>query len=77
MLILSRKVGEKTVIDGDITLTVLEISGSRVRLGFEAPQDVFIRRSELVPDSSQIGSLPSATFPRPNEVCKGHFLLDA
>jgi carbon storage regulator len=47
MLVLSRKQGESIVIDGGIKLTVLEVRGSVVRLGIEAPKQVTVLRSEL------------------------------
>jgi carbon storage regulator len=47
MLVLSRKPGEKVVIGGGITVTVLEVVGGRIRLGVEAPGDVRILRGEL------------------------------
>jgi carbon storage regulator len=48
MLVLSRKVGAKIVIDERITLTVVRIEGGQVRLGIEAPREVPIQREELV-----------------------------
>ena len=50
MLVLSRKVGERVVIGDRITVTVLEVKGRQVRLGFEAPPDVQIWRGELAFD---------------------------
>jgi carbon storage regulator len=47
MLVLSRKPGEKVVIGGGITLTVVEVRRDRVRLGFDAPEQVGILRAEL------------------------------
>ena len=47
MLILRRKVGEKIVIGDGITVVVNRVSGGRVTLGIEAPQDVHIVRGEL------------------------------
>jgi carbon storage regulator len=47
MLVLSRKPGEKIVIGGGITVTVLEAHGDRVRVGIEAPDQVRILRAEL------------------------------
>lgn len=47
MLVLSRKVGEKLVIDGNITVKVVRIQGNRITLGIEAPSDVKILRGEL------------------------------
>lgn len=49
MLVLSRKVDEAIVIDGDIRLKVVAIQGNGVRLGIEAPAEVVILRSELAP----------------------------
>ena len=48
MLVLTRKPGEKVVIGNGITLTVVEVGGNRVRLAFDAPDQVHILRSELV-----------------------------
>jgi carbon storage regulator len=47
MLVLSRKLGESIVIGNGITVTVVEVHGERVRLGFSAPADVPIHREEL------------------------------
>lgn len=44
---LSRKVGEKLVIDGNITVEVVRIQGNRITLGLVAPADVKILRGEL------------------------------
>jgi carbon storage regulator len=48
MLVLSRKLNESIVIRDDVVVTVLDISGGKVRLGVEAPADVKIVRSELL-----------------------------
>jgi len=47
MLVLSRRLKEEIVIDGNIRVVVLSISGNRVRLGIDAPADVTIWRDEL------------------------------
>jgi carbon storage regulator len=47
MLTLSRKPGEQVVIGNGITLTVVEVKGNRVRLAFDAPDQVRILRAEL------------------------------
>jgi carbon storage regulator len=47
MLVLSRKLGERVVIGGGITVTVVEVKGNRVRLAFDAPEEVRILRAEL------------------------------
>jgi carbon storage regulator len=53
MLVLSRKLGEEVIIGDNIRLTVLEIRGNHVRLGFTAPVEVLIRRDELLRDPSK------------------------
>ena len=47
MLVLSRKQGQRVVIGQDIHVTVLEVRGDRVKLGFEGPLDVPIHRQEV------------------------------
>jgi carbon storage regulator len=47
MLVLTRKPGEKVVVDGDITITVVTARDGRVRLAIEAPPHVSILRGEL------------------------------
>lgn len=47
MLVLSRKSGERVVIDNKITIVINRISGNRVTLGIDAPDDVHILRGEL------------------------------
>jgi carbon storage regulator len=46
MPILARRTGERVVIGDEILVTVMEISGSTVRLGIEAPQGISIFREE-------------------------------
>jgi carbon storage regulator len=50
MLVLSRKSCESLVISDNVVVRILEIRGNHVSLGIEAPQDVSIMRSELLPD---------------------------
>jgi carbon storage regulator len=47
VLVLSRKSGEKFQVGTDITITVLEIQGHRVRIGIEAPRQLSVLRAEL------------------------------
>ena len=47
MLILARRPGERVVIGDEILVTVMEVSGSTVRLGIEAPQGISIFREEI------------------------------
>jgi carbon storage regulator len=47
MLVLTRKPGQRIRIGDEIEITLLEVSGDRVRLGFSAPPDVAIHRQEV------------------------------
>ena len=47
MLVLSRRIGETIVIDQNISVHVLQVSGGSVRLGIEAPSHIRILRGEL------------------------------
>lgn len=47
-LLLQRKVGERIVIGGGISIVVLEVLGSKVRLGIEAPLEVPVKRLETI-----------------------------
>jgi carbon storage regulator len=49
MLVLSRKPGERIRIGTRVVLTVLSLKQGRVRLAFEAPNDVAIFREEVWP----------------------------
>jgi carbon storage regulator len=47
MLVLSRKLGERLVIDESIVVTVVKVGRGKVRLGVEAPPHVRVLRQEL------------------------------
>ncbi len=49
VLVLSRLPGQRVVIEGGIVVTFIDVKGEKVRLGFDAPPGVGIRREE-VPD---------------------------
>lgn len=48
MLVLTRKAGQKIVIDGGIEVVILSVHGPDVRIGVAAPRSVHIRRDEAV-----------------------------
>lgn len=56
MLVLSRRVNEEIVIGDNIVVKVLDVGRGRIRLGIEAPRDVPVKRSELLP--VQAASVP-------------------
>jgi carbon storage regulator len=47
MLVLTRRIGEKIVINGDICITILAIRGNQVRLGIAAPRQTVVDRQEI------------------------------
>lgn len=47
MLILTRRIGESVIIGDDISISVLGVKGSQVRLGIDAPKEVSVHREEI------------------------------
>jgi carbon storage regulator len=47
MLVLSRHRDECIMIGDDVTITVVDIRGDKVRLGIEAPKDIPVHRQEV------------------------------
>ena len=47
MLILERHIGQKIIINNDITVWLIGINGNKARLGFEAPKTTIIDREEI------------------------------
>jgi carbon storage regulator len=47
MLVLSRRLNQSIVIGGEVRVTVLAISPSRVELGVEAPRQIKVDREEI------------------------------
>lgn len=61
MLVLSRKEGERIMLGDSVVLTIVRVSGDRIRLGIEAPSDMLILREELNANSD-----PEAARQAPN-----------
>ena len=62
MLVLSRKEGERLKLGRfDICITVVRVSGDKVRLGIDAPPDMVVLREELQPHDVE------GTQPTPRE----------
>jgi carbon storage regulator len=47
MLVLTRRLGEEIIINGNIRLKVVAVKGDRIRLGIDAPPSVVIDRQEI------------------------------
>jgi carbon storage regulator len=50
MLVLSRRENERIKLGDSIVVTVVRLSGDKVRLGIDAPADVVVLREELTPN---------------------------
>ena len=59
MLILTRKIDQSIIIDGQITIMVLGVERDRVKLGIDAPANVAVLREELYTE----GAAPSPPSP--------------
>ncbi len=51
MLVLSRKQNERIRVGDSVVVTVVRVSGDKVRIGIEAPADVRVLRDELDDDT--------------------------
>ena len=58
MLILSRRETERVRLGDSIVVTIVRVSGDKVRLGIEAPPDVLVLRDELQPTGQASGVWP-------------------
>jgi carbon storage regulator len=47
MLVLTRRVGESIIIDTDIRVTVVSVTGEKVRIGIDAPPEIRVDRQEV------------------------------
>lgn len=48
MLVISRQPGDSLLIGDNIKITVLEVSGDRIKIGIDAPRSVTVLRSEVL-----------------------------
>jgi carbon storage regulator len=49
MLVLSRKQSQRIRVGNSIIVTIVRVSGDKVRIGIEAPEGVRVLREELEP----------------------------
>lgn len=47
MLYLTRKIGESVIINDNVEVTVVEVRGKSIKLGFTFPSDVTVLRREI------------------------------
>jgi carbon storage regulator len=58
MLVLSRRESECIKVGDSVVVTVVRVSGDKVRLGIEAPADVVVLRGELQPRARSDSASP-------------------
>ncbi len=63
MLILTRRVGESLRIGDEVSVTVLGIKGSQVRIGVNAPKNIAVHREEVYDRINEEKSKNSADIP--------------
>ena len=47
MLVLTRRIGESLMIGSRVTVTVVAVKGSQIRIGVNAPKSIPVHREEL------------------------------
>ncbi|QFT54042.1 carbon storage regulator CsrA [Microbulbifer sp. THAF38] len=57
MLILKRRTGENLRIGANVSITVLEVKGSQVRIGILAPKSLPVHREEIYRRIKKAGNL--------------------
>lgn len=60
MLVLTRKKGERVVIGDDIVVTIIDVKGDSVRIGFDAPRGLPVQRAEII-DAVKAANLEAAS----------------
>lgn len=65
MLVLSRKPGQRIVVNGNIEIEVTAVAGRTVRIGITAPRDVSIVRAELREQDRSAGRAAILPLPAP------------
>jgi carbon storage regulator len=71
MLVLTRKKGERVLIGDDIVVTLIDVRGDSVRIGFDAPRGVTIQRAEVLAAVSEANTEAAATGAGAGEVLIG------
>jgi carbon storage regulator len=71
MLVLTRKKGERVMIGDDIVVTVIDVRGDGVRIGFDAPRGVSIQRAEVVTAVTEANTGAAASAAQTPELLLG------
>lgn len=72
MLVLSRQRDETIMIGDDIEVTVVDIRGDKVRLGFSAPKDKSVHRKEVYDAIARENKAAAQVIPTNAEIRSAH-----
>lgn len=70
MLLITRRVDESIIINGDIELKVVEVKGGRVKIGFEYPEGNTVYRKELYLKIQEENQSAASSFGRIEDLIK-------
>jgi len=59
MLVLTRKTNQSIMIGDDVEVSILSVSGEKVRIGIDAPRDIAVFRKEVY-EAIDKGAAPSS-----------------
>jgi carbon storage regulator len=57
MLVLSRKLGQSFRVGPDVRVTIVKIDRNSVRIGIDAPDDISVKRQEIVFEFPRVQSI--------------------
>lgn len=63
MLVLTRKTNQTIMIGDDVEISILSVSGDKVRIGINAPREVGVFRKEVY-EAKAAGESPAETASR-------------
>lgn len=70
MLLITRRVGESIIVNGDIELKIVDVRGGRVKLGFEYPEGNTVYRKELYMKIQEENEAAATSFGRIDSLIK-------
>jgi carbon storage regulator len=75
VLVLTRKVDESITIGNNITISVLEVRGSQVKIGIKAPKNIPVNRTEIY-ESIMMENIKASQSPNDLKLLQDSMKLD-
>jgi carbon storage regulator len=76
MLVLTRKPDESIKIGDNVTITIVDISGGKVKIGVAAPKEIRVIRTEVY-ETEKINSAAAVSTLAPNDLVSAGKQLSA